>query len=164
MGKYDKQWSDLDSQVEGKAIKAYGSFVDNPWTWVVGSIVLMAAIVLIGWQVGWWFTVQNEKRQGTILNIQSHNLRHNFGFQQNLRDDINKNIGNVLAIQTQIAQAKGDAAEQTVLRAQAKGIISNIICPDAGQVEGDPLLPSAAGFVSQNCEGGNLSPNSPFAH
>jgi len=126
---------------------------------VIAAILLVAAIMFGGWQLGWWFKVQNTKRQGQIINIQAHNFRQSYGTQQALRDQITQNIGNVLTVTSQIAEDPSDAGS---LKAQRAAIMS-IVCSQAAQVTGDPLTPDQASFISTNCLAGALNPASQYA-
>ncbi len=115
------------------------------------ALVLVAAIVLGGWEAGWWFAGQN-------VNRQSHILRNSYANQQTLRDQITQNIGNVLSISSQIAESPGAAAP---LKAQRAAVVS-IVCGDAAQVAGDPLNAEQAGFIAANCVAGSISPTSQY--
>lgn len=107
----------------------------------VAGLALATGVVLGGWEAGWWFTTQNANRD-------AHVRRSTYGYQQTLRDQITKGIGDVTDMDRQIAQAKGDDA--TKLTAQRRAI-ANQVCNEAEQVTGDPLGGDQASWVSQNC-------------
>jgi hypothetical protein len=123
------------------------------------AVLLLAAIVLGGWQLGWWFTYQNAHRQGRLINIESHNIRSSYGNQQTLRDQITQQVSNVLAITVQIAATPSLASELKAQRAAVLGIL----CNDATQVVGDPLPADQASFVQTNCLDGTVNPASAYA-
>ena len=117
------------------------------------SIVLIALVVLAGWQIGWWFNNQNTNR--------SNELIHNgYAFQTSLKGDITQNIANVYQINAQVAGASGN--EVDALKAQRLAVL-NIVCSDAIQVNNSiPLDPSQAQFIAANCSSGTVSPASQY--
>lgn len=119
---------------------------------IAGAILLVAVIVVGGWQIGWWFRTQN-------VNRESHLIRNGYANQQTLRDQITQNISNVLDVSVQIAGAP--AAQRPSLVAQRAAIVS-IVCGDAAQVAGDPLDAQQSQFVDANCEAGAISPSSVY--
>lgn len=110
---------------------------------VIAGAVTIAALVLGLWWVGWWFTAQN-------TNKQAHINRSNFGYQQTLRDQITKGIGDYNQVGV---DATWPGANTVALEAQQHAIL-NIICGEAVQVTGDPLPPDQLAFVSTNCVNG----------
>lgn len=117
----------------GLVLKATGAFIV--------AAVILAAVILGGWQAGWWFTQKNAERD-------AHVRRSTYGYQQTLRDNILKGIGDVADMDRQIAQAKGD--DVTTLTAQRKAI-ANQVCNEAEQVTGDPLPSDQQSWVQSNC-------------
>lgn len=107
----------------------------------VAGLALTGGVIFGGWEAGWWFTAQNANRD-------AHVRRSTYGYQQTLRDQITKGIGDVMDMDRQIAGAKGDDA--TTLTAQRRAI-ANQVCNEAEQVTGDPLGADQASWVSQNC-------------
>ena len=154
MSRYD----DVNRTWDDRAFKAYSKFTDRPGVGLTIGVLALAAVIAVvvlgGWWVGWWFKGQN-------VNRESHMLRNSYANQQTLRDQITQNIGNVLAIGTDIAATSGD--EQQALKAQRVAVV-NIVCGDAEQVTGDPLAPDQASFVAANCEAGSIRPGSPYTH
>lgn len=111
---------------------------------VVGTtaaLVLSGGIILGGWEAGWWFTAQNTNRD-------AHVRRTSYGYQQTLRDQITKGIGDVMDVDRQLTQATGD--NTTALTAQRRAM-ANQVCVNAAQITGDPLNADQASWVSQNC-------------
>lgn len=149
MSRYD----DPDEVWRSRARNTYLSFTMFTFSWILAAVVTVAAIVLLGWLVGWWFTDQN-------INRESHALRNSYANQQTLRDQITQNIGNVLSISTQITETS-DPGTKAALKAQRVAVV-NIVCGDAAQVTGDPLSADQASFIKTNCEAGNIKPGSPY--
>jgi len=107
----------------------------------VAGLALAGGVILGGWEAGWWFTTQNANRD-------AHVRRSTYAYQQTLRDQITKGIGDVTDMDRQVTQAKGDNA--TALTAQRRAIADQV-CNEAEQVTGDPLAADQASWVSQNC-------------
>lgn len=151
MGRYD----DVNRVWDDRAFGAYAKATDHPRRYLLAGtlavVTVVAAIVLGGWLIGWWFARQN-------VNRESHILRNSYANQQTLRDQITQNIGNVLSISTQIVE---DPSAATQLRAQRAAVVS-IVCGDAAQIAGDPLQAQQAQFISANCDAGAISPTSPY--
>ena len=121
----------------------------------VVTVVLIAAVTLAGWQIGWWFKNENANRE-------AHLIRNGYSNQQTLREQVTKNIGDVLAIDTQIAQlGTSDPTTKAALSAQRKAIVG-MVCQEAEQVSGDPLPSDQSQFVGVNCTAGVISPTSPY--
>jgi hypothetical protein len=125
------------------------------WFWVTGTsvIVLLAALVLGGWQAGWWFAGQNASRQ-------AHLIRNGYSNQQTLREQITQQIANVDTITSQIA-AIHDQNQAAALKAQ-RAAVAGIACQDAAEVTGDPLPAQQAAWVGKNCQAGVVRPGSPY--
>lgn len=107
----------------------------------VAGLALATGVILGGWEAGWWFTTQNANRD-------AHVRRSTYGYQQTLRDQIVKGIGDVTDLDRQVAQATGDG--KTTLTAQRRAV-ANQVCAQAAQVTGDPLPADQASWVQDNC-------------
>jgi hypothetical protein len=116
------------------------------------AVVLLAAVVLGGWQVGWWFKSQNINREAKIT-------RHSFGYQQTYREQVTRGIGDVLAISSQIASAPD--SQVVSLKAQRAAILAQT-CSQAAQIVGD-YTPDQEAFISTNCTAGVPNPDSEFS-
>jgi len=127
------------------ALKAAGA--------VLATVVVVAAIVLGGWAVGWWFTTQNTNRE-------AHLYRSSYGNQQTLRDAITAGISQVATDTSQVDATSGQ--EQADLKAQRYAHVGQV-CAEAAQVTGDPLSADQQAFVSTNCSAGAVSPTSQYA-
>lgn len=121
----------------------------------VAGLVILGVIVFGGWKLGWWFRNEN-------ANQESHVIRNGYSNQQTLRDEISKNIGQVLAVTTQISMLRPDEQDSAAaLQAQRKQIVI-ITCQKAAQVTGDPLPADQAQFVTANCTAGAIKPGSEY--
>lgn len=133
-----------------------GAVMSGFWRWFgtgVFALIVIGALILGGWQAGWWFSNQNVTR----LNRQIQNGAPN---QETLRAQITDKIGVVQQITVQIEnpQNKPMAA---ALRAQ-RASVAGIACADAAQITGVPLRGQQAAWVAANCEDGNVKPTSPL--
>lgn len=151
------RYHDVNRVWDDRAFKSYSRFSDRPGRYIAAGAAVLALIAVVvvfgGWWIGWWFKGQN-------VNREAHLFRNSYANQQTLRDQITQNVGNVLAISTQITEAnKGTKA---TLRAQ-RYAVAQIVCQDADQVAGDPLPADQQTFVKANCEAGNVSPSSIYS-
>lgn len=123
------------------------------WFWVFAcSIVLIGALIVGGWQAGWWFTAQNATRQAELT-------QNGYSNQMTLRQQITTQLAIVETITTQIAAAGNDTSLTTALLAQRTGI-AGIVCADAAQISGSPLPAQQGQWAAANCQDGTLSPGS----
>jgi hypothetical protein len=123
------------------------------WFWVgCVALVLTVALILGGWQAGWWFTAQNATRQAELT-------QNGYSNQVTLRQQVTSQLATVETITTQIAAAGTDQSLITALDAQRMGI-AGIVCGDAAQITGTPLPVTQAQWVAANCASGTVSPNS----
>jgi hypothetical protein len=110
-------------------------------------ILACVGLGLGGWQAGWWFSVQNAKRQGQIINIQTHNQQGSYGAQLGDITQLNQNIA---------------AAASAGPGGQAIADVNNA-CAAAALLTGEATESSYdKGWVSANCLGGGISPKSRF--
>ncbi|MDQ2875638.1 MAG: hypothetical protein M3Y33_12925 [Actinomycetota bacterium] len=119
-------------------------------TGVIGAVVL-ALVILGGWQAGWWFAGQNASRQTELIQNGDSN-------QRALIADMTSQVANVETATAQIDAASGQ--QKADLEAQRLGFAA-IACQDAEQVNG-PLRDGLGGWVSTNCTAGTVSPSSPL--
>lgn len=101
-----------------------------PWLLIIlGSIVafvLVCVLVVVGWQVGWWFKNQNVNRQALIF-------QNSYGTQSALIGELNQEIQQFDGIQVQVASPQTPGSEKSALVSQEQGII-NQACPQVGQI------------------------------
>ena len=125
------------------------------WFWIgIGALVLLGALILGGWQAGWWFSAHDATRQ-------AENTQNGYSNQVTLRQQVTSQLATVYSLTTQIAEAKGDQSLIAALKPQRMAV-AGIVCSDAAQVSGTPLPSQQAEWVSANCEGGTVSPNSTY--
>lgn len=118
-------------------------------------VAVFALVVLVGWQAGWWFRTQDTNRQAQLD-------KQGIGYQLPLQTQIGDEIGQVLALNTQLASSSG--SDVGVLDAQRKGTVVTI-CRQAAQVNpATPLSGDQAQFVADNCYAGTIKPGSPYTH
>lgn len=68
--------------------------------WAAGLVLVLIAVSLIGWQVGWWFRAENVDRQVTIDN-------NNKGTQTAWRDEAIKTVADFELIDPANTAARG---------------------------------------------------------
>jgi hypothetical protein len=118
------------------------------------AVLVIAAIVLVGWQVGWWFSNQN-------VNRQAHQTQNGYSNQTTLHQQVTQNIATVTSLTTQIDQA-GSAQQAADLKAQ-RAAVAGTACEEASEVSSaDPLPVGQQQWASANCSAGVVSPNSPL--
>lgn len=117
---------------------------------VAAGVIVIAAIVIGGWQANWWFTQQNINRTTTAI-------EHGQGYQTSKTDDLNQQIGNVL--NTTVSMLGTSGSERAGLHAQRLGD-ARLACADVSQIVHVPA--DQAGWVKTNCLDGTLNPASPL--
>jgi hypothetical protein len=140
---------------------SYRDDVGSGFAALVGFIVVCAVIglvTLVGWQVGWWFHTQDTNRQAQLD-------KQGVGYQLPLQQQIGDEIGQVLALNTRLADTEGSNPGMVgVLDAQRKATVTNI-CQKAAQVNpATPLQVDQAQFVTENCTAGAINPGSVYNH
>jgi hypothetical protein len=118
----------------------------------LAAIVLLAALVLGGWQAGWWFRSQDATRQAELT-------QNGYSNQVTLRQQVTAQFATVETVTAQIAAAGNDTSLITALQAQRAGI-AGIVCADAAQISGSPLPLQQAQWAAANCQDGALSSGS----
>jgi hypothetical protein len=118
----------------------------------LASFALLAALLIGGWQAGWWLKSENTTKQAELT-------QNGYSNQVTLRQQITSDLATVQTITTQIAEAGPDRSLVTALTAQRAGIAS-IVCADAAQVSGSPLPAQQGQWAAANCQDGSLSPGS----
>ena len=118
---------------------------------VVVAVILLGALILGGWQAGWWFSNQD-------VNRQTQQIQNSDSNQRSLQSDLTNQIANVENITTQMASATGQQLAD--LHAQRLGI-ARIACDDATQIS-TPLRDGLGAWVHANCLAGTVSPGSPL--
>lgn len=127
------------------------------WRWLgVGlfCLAVLAGLIVGGWRAGWWFAGQNANRE-------AHIIRQGYSNQQTLREQITQQIANIGAETVSIAQAGGNPAEISALKAQRIATV-NIACQQAAEITGDPLPSSQQAWIRQDCAAGVIRPGSRY--
>lgn len=119
---------------------------------------LIVAVVIAGWQLGWWLTDHNTQRT-------DQNYRASYGNQTAQRENVSKNIQLVLTETSQIDGVPADSQQAVDLSAQRVATVA-IVCGSAAQIsqgpDDQPLDPGVAQFVSANCLAGAVNPSSKY--
>ncbi len=119
------------------------------------GLALIAAIVLGGWQAGWWFKTQNTNRTARLY-------QHQYGRQTALRDEVSRKLGSITDLTAQLADPSLDSGQAAALTAQRLAI-GRVVCQDAEQINKvTDLPPDQQQFVSLNCSNGDVSLSSPL--
>jgi hypothetical protein len=128
--------------------------------WIVGVPLALALCGVLIWGLvlgGFAIDTANQKHQGQIINIQTHNIEKGQGYQQAKTDDLNAQIANVLNTTTAMTGTTGSQFD--ALHAQRLGD-ARLACADAAQITAIPAAQAA--WVHANCEAGTLNPASPL--
>ena len=123
--------------------------------WSIAAVLLIAAVVLTGWQVGWWFTTQNTNRDAALQ-------QHGVANQSAMVSEIPRKIADVQRYTLQLdnpayADMKHDIE-------QSRSYAAQIVCGDAAQLNSPSELTTAdQSWVTTNCVGGELSATSKYS-
>jgi hypothetical protein len=122
------------------------------WFWVgVLALVLIAGIVIGGWQANWWFASHNINRQTQLIQNSDSN-------QRALVSDITAKIATVEQITVQMDGASGQQLAD--LHAQRLGV-AGLACNDAAQLSSaDVLGDGIPAWIRANCLAGTVNPAS----
>jgi len=123
------------------------------WRMALAVLLIGAAVVLGGWQAGWWFTQQN-------VNRQAHLIQSGYANQVSLDAQIHNDFQSIAAETVQIDGAAGK--QRADLIAQRLSTADDL-CDKAQQVNPAVPLPSdEAAFVKANCADGTVPPDAPI--
>ena len=122
------------------------------WFWVaVLGCVLLGAVIVGLWQVGWIFSNAN-------VNRQTQQIQNSDSNQRALVSDLTNQIASTEAITSQMAAASGQQLAD--LHAQRLGV-ARIACGDAAQLStSDVLGGGVPQWIKSNCLAGTVSPGS----
>ena len=108
--------------------------------WLV-AIIGAAAIILGGWQAGWWFTAQNADRQQQVD-------RTNYGAQSAYSQKLADDRATIADIGTQLANPSITPDQKTALTDQRTAITQQA-CQVASKLTHPTTTESA--FIAGNC-------------
>ena len=133
-------------------------FNSSFWRSVPGvllGVALLVALVLGGWQAGWWFKTQNTNRDATLR-------QQGVGNQSAMVSEIPRKIADVGRYTLQIENpAYKDMASSIK---QSRSYAAQLVCGDAAQLNSLTELAHAdQTWVLTNCVGGELSATSTYA-
>jgi len=130
-------------------------FNSSFWRSVPGVLLglgLLVALVLGGWQAGWWFRTQN-------VNREAQTYQNGYANQSAMRDEISRKLADVNQYTVQISNPAYAAEKQSIV--QSRAYAAMLVCGDAAQLNPGTVLPAdEQQFISINCLDGSLSPNS----
>lgn len=129
--------------------------IARAFRWGLVAVFLVAALIVGGWQAGWWFTNQNTNRQ-------AHLYQSGYANQSAMREEITRKLADVNQYTVQINNP-AYADEKNSIK-QSRSFAAQLICGDAAQINpSEPLPPQQAQWVTANCVDGTLSPTSTYA-
>jgi len=134
------------------------------WQWAgpvtamsVISVILAAVVILVGWQIGWWFNAQNANRQARIT-------QNGYSNQTSQRGQVEQQIANVaqetVSIEAAKANGNGDPSYVSSLEGQRAATVT-LACSAAAQVN-STLPADQVAWVKTNCLDGSIRPGSPY--
>lgn len=109
---------------------------------VVGALVVMAGIVVGGWDLGWFAA-------SSATNHQNHIYQQSYGTQTAEIEQVRTDLTTIDQIDVQLADRATPASEQSALAAQ-KVAVTNQACGVAMNITSPPADVSA--FRSTNCQ------------
>lgn len=125
------------------------------WRWLRIALLacgLLIALILGGWQAGWWFSNQN-------VNRQTQQIQNGYSNQTSLHQQVTSDIATVDSITTQITETN-NKSQIAALKAQ-RAAVAGTACQAASEVSAaDPLPTGQQQWVSANCSNGVVSPSS----
>lgn len=107
----------------------------------MGAIVVLAAIVFGGWQLGWWFKTQNTNR-ADVLYQQSYSAQN--GAEQHLGQQISE----LATVSTEMTDPSVSAEQKTALAGQRHAMLDQA-CMTAQSITHP--TPAHESWRSENC-------------
>ena len=106
------------------------------------TVLLAAAIIIGGWQAGWWLKT-------FATNRAAHIYEQSYGAQSADFEQLQQALVDVNQIDVQIADRSTPPAEVDALRAQKAAVIAQA-CTVASHITSQ-LPPAQASFIASNC-------------
>jgi hypothetical protein len=125
------------------------------WAWlgVIGFLVI-AGIVVGGWQASWWFSSQNATKNYQVT-------QNGVSNQDTLRTNIQTGFNTLLHEEVEVGANRTNTSLAESIQVEAASEATTL-CGWANQVTGVPLPPQQATWAAQNCTDGALSPSSSY--
>ena len=117
--------------------------------YILFALAVIAAVVVGGWQAGWWFTAQNVQKQ-------AHINRTSYEAQKTYRDKIVADQTTIATITAQIADPSTTTDQKQALTAQRTAVV-NEVCQVATNLTASDLPTVIVTFVTSNCPEGTLA-------
>lgn len=108
---------------------------------VLGVLVVVAAVIVGGWQLGWWMKSYATSRTAQIY-------RQSYGAQSALAQELQNTRSQLDTVEVQLQAPWTPASERAALRAQAAALTTQA-CGLAAQLTTVPSTTQP--FVSANC-------------
>ena len=115
------------------------------------GLVILAALILGGWQAGWWFTTQNTSRQGQVFQASYGAQTADIQQAENLASEIASIRAEIASIRAEIASTSIPAAEATQLQAQATAETTQA-CNLIAEITSLPVPAPLASFSAASCQ------------
>jgi hypothetical protein len=124
-------------------------------TGVVAAVVVVAALIVGAWQVGWIFKTANTNRDATLR-------QQGTGNQSAMVSEIPQKIADVARYTLQIDNPAYADMKNGIK--QSRSYAAQLVCGDAAQLNSLSEIPTAdQSWVVTNCVGGELSATSIYA-
>jgi hypothetical protein len=131
------------------------SYRNDPGTGAVLAIMAASAIVVLAIIYGavsayhgyWWLAQNNANHENQVI-------QNGSSYQESLRSEITKKIGDVEQMTVQIENPAYRAEKQAII--SSRSYAAQIVCGDAGQITGVRLRPQQNAWVLKNCQDGTL--------
>lgn len=107
---------------------------------VLLGLVVLAAIAVGGWQLGWWL-------KGSAVNHNNHIVRSSYEFQQAQITDMNQLLSQIAGIDVQVRQQPQNV---TALDSQ-KAALENQFCGDYASLNAIQVPANLRSFAGEAC-------------
>jgi hypothetical protein len=110
---------------------------------VIGSLVLIAAIAIGGWQLNWW-------AQNSAVNHQAHIYSNSYGTQTADIQEARNLATQISQIDVQVTDSSTPASEVSALRSQRTAMVTQA-CSITYNIAPNLMPPDLSTFTSTNC-------------
>ena len=99
--------------------------IARAFRWGVVGLLLLAALIVGGWQAGWWFNTQNTNRQ-------AHLNQSGYANQSAMRDEITRKLADVNQYTLQISNPAYASMKHNIR--ESRSFAAQLVCGDAAQI------------------------------